>query len=267
MNRLADFVIERPLGHTNYGELYLARPPARLALPDEYVVLKVLDQRNSEANLRRLLRELRAFAATASDDVVHVYEAGQDRDVLFYVRRHYPDGTLLVPATELSRDELVGVVADAARAAHALHEAGIAHRDIRPEHIHLDGRRGKLGELGLAQVLAPGQSVTGLGETAAAEYLDPTLLLGGEGTRGTDIWALGVTLHRAVAGVSVHPGLPSGDQLGAFRWLLAKPPVIDPGLPARIADIVARCIAPAAERYSTAAALADDLARCASVSA
>src|SRR5262245_23149985 len=267
MDHLADFVIDRPLGRTNHGELYLARPPARLGVAAEQVVLKVLDQRTSDANLRRLLRELRAFAAAASDDLVEVYEAGQDGHALFYVRRHYPEGTLLAPAFELLPEELLGVVADAARAAHALHEAGVAHRDIRPEHVHLDGRRGKLGELGLAQVLAPGQFVTGLGEPEAAEYLDPTLLLGGEGTRATDIWALGLTLHRAVAGVSVHPGMPAGDPLAMFRWLLAEPAVVDPSLPPGVREIVERCIASPAERYPTAAALADDLARCASVSA
>ena len=82
--------------------------------------------------------------------------------------------------TPLTGDEIVRVVGHAAGAAHDLHEAGIAHRDIHPGNIFLLGESGKLGELGLAQLLAPGQTVTGISQQQSIEYLDPQILSGGQ---------------------------------------------------------------------------------------
>ena len=70
-------------------------------------------------------------------------------------------------------------LAAAARAAAALHAAGIAHRDIKPGNVLLHPDGGRLSDLGLAQVFTEGVTVTGMGGLDAIEYVDPALLLGG----------------------------------------------------------------------------------------
>jgi eukaryotic-like serine/threonine-protein kinase len=259
MERIADYEIVSPLGRANHGELFLARPPERLGIVVDAVVLKVLDARSSEATFRRVTRELRAFAATRSEYLVVVYEAGQDRDLFFYAMEHHPDGTLGSAAVRLRTPAVVHAVACAARAAHALHEAGIAHRDIRPENIYVLDGSARLGELGLAQLIAPGQTVTGVSQQSSIEYLDPQILLGGHGSRATDIWSLGLTLHRALTGAGVYGEVALDDPLRAFRTLLTTEPVLSPALSDAERDVVERCLAPAGQRYPTAAALAADL--------
>src|SRR5664279_26626 len=72
---VADYVIVRLLGEGNHGRYYLARPPARLGIGDEFVALKVFGDRVSDLAYDRGVRELRAFAAVRSPYLVTVYDA------------------------------------------------------------------------------------------------------------------------------------------------------------------------------------------------
>jgi hypothetical protein len=69
---LADFRVIRLIGEGNHGRFYLARPPARLGIDDEYVAVKVFAGQCSEDAYRRGTRELRAFAAVASPYLARV---------------------------------------------------------------------------------------------------------------------------------------------------------------------------------------------------
>ena len=161
---------------------------------------------------------------------------------------------------EVTREGAVAAVAAAARAAHDLHEAGIAHRDIKPANILLTDDGAKLADLGLVQVLAPGQTITGLGAIGSVEYLDPAIMRGERASRATDIWALGVTLHRVLTGTGVYGDLPQRDPLLAVRRVLSSPPTLDPSLSDAEAELVRRCLDPdLTARYRTAAEVADAL--------
>ena len=103
------------------------------------------------------------------------------------------------------RATVITAVADAARAAHSLHEAGIVHRDINPDNVLLAADGGRLADLGLAQVLQPGVAVTGIGRVESVEYIDPVVLGGGQPSRLTDVYGLGMTLHRALSGIGMSP--------------------------------------------------------------
>ena len=59
---IADYQVVRVLGEGNHGRFYLARPPARLGIPDEFVAVKVFTGQHSEQAYQRGVRELRAFA-------------------------------------------------------------------------------------------------------------------------------------------------------------------------------------------------------------
>ena len=264
---VADYVVVRQLGEGNHGRYYLARPPARLELADEFVALKVFGDRVSELAYDRGVRELRAFAAVRSPYLVTVYDAVLE-DTFAYAMQYFPLGSLSAPARPLARTEVHRALENAARAAHALHEAGMAHSDIKPANVLLTegsggsaaGIGGRLSDLGLARFLAPGATLTSMGRASSVEYVDPDVIGGARPSRRTEIWALGATVHRALAGTGLYGELPDAQPLLAIRKVLGAQPQIDPALRPDEAELVRLCLAPDDGRLPTAEAVADRLA-------
>lgn len=259
---VADYEIVRLLGEGNHGRFYLARPPARLDVAEEFVALKVFGDRVGEQAYERGVRELRAFAAVRSPYLVRVFDAVLE-DSFVYAMEYFPLGSLAAPARPL--DPLVALE-HAARAAHALHEAGLAHGDIKPANILLaeDAENevgGRLSDLGLARFLNPGNTLTGMGRASSVEFTDPDLLAGSRPSRRTEVWALGATIQRAIAGTGLYGELPDSQPLLAIRKVLSSKPEVDEALPADVADLVRACLADGDARPATAEQVADGLAR------
>lgn len=259
MERIADYRLVRSLGTGNLGEFFLATPPARLGTGADRVAVKVMSV-TSEAALRRVTRELRAFAAVRSERLVRLLDAGQDGDYFFYATPYYPDGSLASPATTLSRDTTLRALADASRAAHALHEGGIAHQSIKPQNILLDQGRGVLTDLGLVQLIEPGRTVSGLGSVDAVEYVDPSILRGGRPSRASDIWSIGATLHKVVTGDGLYGDMHQKEPLEVIRTILKSLPSLSVKLTSDLADVVGRCLAlQPNSRFRTALLVAERL--------
>lgn len=260
MEAIADYVLIRSLGKGNHGQFFLAQTPARLGLPAEHVAVKVLGGNSGEEALRRATRELRAFHKVQSPYLVPLYDAGQEGGRFFYTMPFFERGSLDRPASPLGHEAITRAVADAALAAHALHEAGIVHRGIKPTNILLTDSGALLSDLGLVQALAPGQTVTGLGPVESVEYLDPTLLTGSRATRATDIWSLAVSWHQALTGTSVYGDLAGNDPLLAIRRVLTSQPTLADGLSTGEANLIRQCLASDhTQRPATALQLAEAL--------
>ena len=256
MQGIADYEFIRPVGEANYGNFYLARTPARLPVDDEFVVVKVLAGPASDDVFRRATRELRHFARVRSPKLVTIFDAGRQGSAFYYAMEYLPLGSLAKSARPLTRAETLSAVADAAEAAHTLHENGIAHRDIKPANILLHGDGAKLSDLGLSQVISPGLVMSGLG-SIGLEFTVPAIVVGGESSRATDIWALGAVLHRALSGYSLYGELPYREPLLQVRAILAATPEPHASLSAEEADLIRWCIAAdPSKRPSTADAVA-----------
>jgi serine/threonine protein kinase len=256
---LADFRVVRLIGEGNHGRFYLAHPPARLGIDDEFVAVKVFAGQCSEDAYRRGTRELRAFAAVDSPYLARVYDAVLE-DNFLYAMEYFPLGSLAAPARPLTHDDVLRAVEHAARAVHALHEGGLAHGDVKPGNVMLHENGGKLSDLGLARVFTAGAALTGMAPETSVEYLDPSLLLGEPPSRATDIWALGATLHRALSGKGLYGELPERQPLLAIRRVQTTPPALDPVLTADEAALVHACLAAPGSRPATALEVADRIA-------
>lgn len=257
---IADYHFIRKLGTGNHGAFYLAHRPDRLRVNADLVAVKVLSGSNSQDTFRRATRELTAFAAVQSPYLVTLFDAGQQGDDLYYSMEYLPAGSLADAIGSLSPVQAVAAVADAARAADALHNAGIAHNDIKPANIMLRDGGAKLSDLGLSQLLTPGLTITGLGSASSVEFLDPAIIRGELPSRATDIYALGASLHRVLTGTGLYGELPTDNTMVAMRRVLGHPADVSEGLPPVVRDIIAAAIDPDPKaRPNTAAELAERL--------
>jgi serine/threonine protein kinase len=233
---IADYKFIRQLGAGSHGAFYLAHPPTRLPVPAEFVAVKVLSGGSSQDVFRWAHRELAAFAAVSSPYLVTLYDAGQQGEEVYYSMEYL----------------------HAARATHALHEAGIAHRDIKPGNVLLYPGGGKLADLGLSHVLRPGITITRMGPAGDIGYLDPCLIRGDRPSRASDVFSLGATLHYALAGEGLYGPLSDDDPLLAMRRVISHPPVISNVVDPDVREVIEWATAAnPAERPATALQLAE----------
>lgn len=257
---VGDYRLLEEIGAGSHGRFYLAEPPPRLGIEATRVAVKVLDRNATDSEFRRVANELRILAAVRSPHLVELHEAGCADGILFYCMPFYPEGSLALSFGQ-PMEVLAQAVADAARGAHALHEVGVVHRDIKPQNVLLWERRGVLSDLGLATLLEPGMTSTGHGPIGTIEYMEPQLIRGEKATRQTDIWSLGITLHRVLAGEGMHGVIDDRNVLAALQQILREPPVISDRVPEAFRPIIGRCIEPdAGDRFTTSDELADAIA-------
>ena len=158
----------------------------------------------AETHRQAFLREQWAGSLVQNPWVGRVMELAPGRQSCLYTVMPLYEGELLEtraarrPQLELEQARAIGV--RLARGAAALHRAGIIHRDIKPDNVILESGGGlKLIDLGTARVMAlEDASTPDIPGTRA--YMAPEMGEGEAGNPATDIYALGVTLFRALSG-------------------------------------------------------------------
>jgi serine/threonine protein kinase/Tol biopolymer transport system component len=272
--RLGSYQILALLGSGGMGEVYLAQD-TRLG---RRVALKLLPPffTQDEQRLRRFQQEARAASALNHPNIITIFDIGQT-DGLHFMVTEYIEGETLRAAMHkgLTLDRALDAAMQTAGALQAAHQAGIAHRDVKPENIMLrsDGYV-KVLDFGLAK-LTEKAALTGdtQAATVARVETDPGMVMGTasymspEQARGlkvdprTDIFSLGVVLYEMIAGRLPFAGETASDVMAA---ILDKQPLplarFAPDAPSEIQWIVTRALRKDRdERYQTVREMLGDL--------
>ncbi|MEZ6071029.1 MAG: protein kinase [Pirellulales bacterium] len=256
---LGDYRLLRRLGQGAMAEVYLAE---QMSL-ERNVAFKVLreDLAHDETYIRRLRLEAQAAAALVHANIVQVYEVGQIGDV-HYISQEYVAGANLGQYLRRqgppSVDRALQIMRQAAAALAKAGEAGIVHRDIKPDNVMLtrDGEV-KVADFGLARRTSEGKNVdlTQVGVTMGTPlYMSPEQVEGRRLDARSDIYSFGVTCYHMLAGQPPFTGETS--LAVAVQHLNKQPPALSgarPDLPAQLCQIVHRMLAKNPdERYQSA---------------
>jgi len=145
-----------------------------------------------------------------------------------------------------------------ARAVAALHNAGIIHRDIKPDNVILEAE-GSLKLIDLGVVRVPGmEDFPSSDIPGTAAYMAPEMFTGEPGNAATDIYALGTTLFRAFTGEFPYGNIDAVS--GPRRTRPAPLSTLRPDLPAWLQAALGRAIAyDPAERFRDAGEFAVEM--------
>ncbi|QDU35953.1 Serine/threonine-protein kinase StkP [Maioricimonas rarisocia] len=264
--RLGDFEIIREIGRGGMGVVYHALD---LQLGRE-VALKVLKHGElaDARDVARFQNEVIAAAALDDPNIVAVYETGQHGEWCYYAMQYVRGGSLADARNRfVSRPrDATRLMVTVARAVQHMHLQGILHRDLKPSNVLLDeDNRPLVADFGLARIVYA-DAVTGTGELmGTVPFMAPELVRGGTRRASilTDVYGLGTILYTLLAG---HWPYSSSDPVTTMRQISAGalPDVRreNPSVDSDLSTILGKALASApADRYQSAADLADDLER------
>ena len=196
-----DFIPLKHLGAGAFGSVWAVKRKS----DGRTFAIKLFNREltNDPVCLKRFQREKELAGRRLHKGVVDIYDAGEAEGSLYLVMELI-DGRSLSTVLEESRPldvvDSLQICLELANCLTALHEAGLIHRDIKPDNIFIqpDGRP-RLLDLGLARDLG-GEKLTKTGVILGSPfYMSPALCMGEKATSSDDIFALGMTLLQCVS--------------------------------------------------------------------
>jgi len=263
----SDYELLGEIGRGGMGVVYKARQKEL----DRIVAIKMIlaSHLASAEHVRRFRDEARAAAGVRHSHIVHIHEVGQCHGQ-HYFTMEYVEGASLAQRLgqgPLDPQTAARLVAKVAQAVHHLHQHGIVHRDLKPSNILLDADgEPYVTDFGLAKFFAEGSNVTATGVIAGTPcYMAPEQAAGRSGQVGpaSDVYSLGAILYESLTG---RPPFFRESPLDTLLEVLGSEPPpprqLNRSIPRELERICLKCLARwPADRYPSAAALAEDLDR------
>ncbi len=204
LGRLGPYRIIDTLGKGGMGDVLLAED-TRLK---RSVALKLMNRQISLApNSRvRFLDEARAMAAVHHDNVVTIFEVGEQNGTPFMAMEVLQGETLEavnISKRRLTESQIIDVALQIAAGLHAAHSRGIIHRDIKPANIWIQPASGrvKILDFGLAVCGDGVDRLSGRNSVIGSPgYLSPEQARNDPVDDRTDLYSVGVVLYQLCCG-------------------------------------------------------------------
>jgi eukaryotic-like serine/threonine-protein kinase len=206
------YLLRSPIGEGAMGSVWHAED----ILAGVSVALKLLRQEHRvygeqrEYIAERLSREATALTGIRHPAVVRVFDFGTSSWNDPYLALELLDGeplsSLLARSERLIPEYVVQIMLPIAHGLAAAHDAGVVHRDLKPDNLFLaiDGRiQPKVIDFGLVKLTRgpSNRKLTGAGILGTPDYMAPeqALELSNVDHRA-DVWAFSVVLYEALSG-------------------------------------------------------------------
>jgi len=173
---------------------------------DRDVAIKVLrtNFQNDPIAVRRFQREAHAASELIHENIVSVYDVGEENGMQYLVMEYVEGMDLKKYIKEnfpLDNDRVVDIMRQILSALSLAHEHRIIHRDLKPQNVLVakDGTC-KITDFGIAVALAETSITQTNSLLGSVHYLSPEQARGAMATNRSDIYAMGVMLYELLTG-------------------------------------------------------------------
>jgi serine/threonine-protein kinase len=198
------YEIKKVLGAGGMGMVYKALDKEL----GETVAIKTLRTEFMDADpsaLDRFRSEIRLARRISHRNVVRTHDIGES-DGLYYITMEFVEGSslkdLIVSRGRLPAAAVVSIGKQLCRALEVAHEAGVIHRDIKPQNmvVEADGTV-KVMDFGIARLQTRSDGHTQAGMVVGTpEYMSPEQLRGDELDGRSDLYSAGAVLYESLTG-------------------------------------------------------------------
>ena len=196
------YEIIRSIGEGGMANVYLGYD----TILDRNVAIKVLrgDLSNDEKFVRRFQREALSASSLAHQNIVEMYDVGED-DGVYYIVMEYVEGKtikqLLKKRGTLTLSEAIDIMSQLTDGMAHAHDSYIIHRDLKPQNIMIkDDGQIKITDFGIAMALNSTQLTQTNSVMGSVHYLPPEQASGKGCTIKSDIYSMGIIFYELLSG-------------------------------------------------------------------
>jgi len=254
------YVIEREIGRGGMAVVYLAKDVQH----DRDVAVKVLDHHVSQEFIaERFLREIHVTAKLIHPNIIPLLDSGRLGNVLYYVTPFAAGESLrqrINRERQLPLRDVLRITGEIADALDAAHQAGVVHRDVKPENVLLVAGHAVVCDFGIARALSVvgANTLTGIGVSIGTpSYMSPEQAAAETVDGRSDIYALGCVMYEMLTGDPPFMGT-NMQRVMALHASTPAPSVrlIRPAIPVSVDMVLAKALEKSpGDRYQTAGKL------------
>jgi serine/threonine protein kinase len=203
------YEVVKCLGSGSMGLVYACR---NRELMGQMVAMKVLfpEVAADKVASARFRNEVLASYEVSHPNVVRAYDFLRDGDLVAYAMEFVGGGDLaerLSGSERIAIPEIVRLMSQIAAGLQAIHEAGIVHRDMKPENILLTKEGNvKIADFGIARNRHGPKLTEHGGVVGTVEYVAPEYMLKSQVDWRADIYALGILAYEMITGEAPFTG-------------------------------------------------------------